>query len=317
MAGVDETVTAVVLFRGGAGHFDGWAQSLVASASTSGAVWACAGSTDGGLYEDGIAATFAGEELIDAWLDGPQVEWILADAATAGWVPAVPVILVGAGLSMPPGVGAFRHVITRGRSAEFVAAQRGLTVAAASFSGYEGTSVFVDDGAGTALSVLRFRSDRTLANWVGSAERQGALSELRSSLTGDFVQVTGATPFGTVVRTAGGKTLMTPNWKSAMLVLLVLYPTVMTLSRFLGPVLDHAGASPGVALWLSQVVSVAAMQWWLMPWASKPFRRWLDPIDGVGWRSGLAGALVIVAVYVVTVTLFESVRWLQFWDYGE
>ena len=36
---------------------------------------------------------------------------------------------------------------------------------------------------------------------------------------------------------------MTPNWKSAMLVLLVLYPTVMLLSRFLGPIVDGFGAT--------------------------------------------------------------------------
>ncbi len=66
-----------------------------------------------------------------------------------------------------------------------------------------------------------------------------------------------------------------------MLILLVLYPTVMLLSRFMGPVLDGAGAPPPwLAMWLSQVVSVAVLQWALMPWVGRWFRRWLDPIDG-------------------------------------
>lgn len=314
---VDAAVTAVALFRGGVGTFDDWGRSLAASASASGAVRADVSTVDGDLFERGVAATFADEEQLDAWLDGPGATAILTEAAAAGWVLVAPVMLVGAGLSVPPGVGAFRHLIERDRSIEFVDAQRVLTEAASAFAGYEGTSVFVDDRSGTALSVLRFRSDRTLTAWVNSAERQAALPELRSSLSGDFVELTGATPFGTVVRSAHGRTVMTPNWKSAMLVLLVLYPTVMTLSRFLGPLLDRAGASPWLALWLSQVVSVALMQWWLMPWASRPFRRWLDPIDGAGWRSDLAGAAAVVVVYVATLALFESVRWLQFWDFAK
>lgn len=315
MAAADVAVTAVALFRGGSGSFDAWASALATSASGGGAVRVDVGTVDDDLFERGVAAKFPDEEHLDAWLDGAGASAIVADAAKAGWVLAAPVILVGAGLAVAPGVGAFRHVIEPDRGVEFVDAQRVLTRAASSFAGYEGTSVFIDADSGTALSVLRFRSDRTLATWVSSAERQAVLPELRSSLSGDFVEVSGSTPFGTVVRSAHGRTLMTPNWKSAMLVLLVLYPTVMTLSRFLGPVLDRAGASPWLALWLSQVVSVALMQWWLMPWASRPFRKWLDPIDGAGWRAGLAGAGAIVVVYVATLALFESVRWLQFWDF--
>ena len=67
-----------------------------------------------------------------------------------------------------------------------------------------------------------------------------------------------------------------------MLVLLVLYPTVMTLSRFLGPVLDDLGAEPWLSMWLSQIVSVGLMTWFLMPLVTGWFRRWLDPVDGAG-----------------------------------
>ena len=125
------------------------------------------------------------------------------------------------------------------------------------------------------------------------------------------------TAFGTTVRTDRGRILQTPNWKSAMMVLLVLYPTVMTLSRFLGPTLDRLGAEPWLALWLSQVVSVSLMQWWLMPWASRPFRRWLDPVDGSNWRSNIAGAATVLLLYLLCLTVFANVTWLQFWDYAD
>ena len=100
-----------------------------------------------------------------------------------------------------------------------------------------------------------------------------------------------------------------------MLVLLVLYPTVMTLSRFLGPVLDDLGAEPWLSMWLSQIVSVGLMTWFLMPVVTGWFRRWLDPVDGAGARVSLVGAAVVAAVYAATLTIFASVTWLQFWDY--
>lgn len=64
---------------------------------------------------------------------------------------------------------------------------------------------------------------------MSSRQREDALPGLRSSLTAEFAPVTGTTAFGTTVRTDGGRMLMTPNWKSVTLVLLVLYPTVMLL----------------------------------------------------------------------------------------
>jgi uncharacterized protein len=49
---------------------------------------------------------------------------------------------------------------------------------------------------------------------------------------------------------------------------------------------------------------------------SRPFRRWLDPVDGAGARISLAGAAAVVMLYAVTLILFATVRELQFWDYA-
>ena len=264
-----------------------------------------------------VAVTFVDEEACDAWIDGPRCAEIMQAGRDLGHLPSAPPIELVDGQAPPPGVGAFRHDIVAGKSGDFIAAEQELTQAASGFSGYEGTTLFVDEHAGTAVSVLRFRTERQLAAWVSSRERGEALAELRSSLTHDFETMSATTAFGTTVRTDHGRVRQTPNWKSAMMVLLVLYPTVMILSRFLGPVLDRLGAQPWLALWLSQVCSVGLMQWWLMPWAAKPFRRWLDPVDGGGWRSNLAGAVMILAIYAACLALFASVTWLQFWDYTD
>lgn len=299
-------VTAVLVFHpGGDGEFSKWANTLTANAS--GCIRARASVVEG-CFEPAIAVTFTGATELDAWLDHADV------LRVGAWLPAAPAILLVPDEPPPAGIAAFRHELVAGKASEFLDSQRGLAAAAQGFSGYEGTVLFVDGGE--ALSLLRFRTDRQLAGWMSSGQREAALPGLRSSLTTEFAAASGTTGFGTTVRADGGRMLMTPNWKSVMLVMVVLYPTVMLLSRFLGPVLDRFGAEPWLSLWLSQVVSVVLMQWWLMPWASRPFRRWLDPVDGAGWRSSLAGAAVIMLLYGATLLLFDSVRWLQFWDYA-
>ena len=54
-----------------------------------------------------------------------------------------------------------------------------------------------------------------------------------------------------------------------------------------------------------------------MPWASRPFRRWLDPVDGSNWRSNVAGAGTVLLLYLLCLTVFANVTWLQFWDYAD
>ncbi|MGK2854254.1 MAG: hypothetical protein ACSLE3_09160 [Microbacteriaceae bacterium] len=301
---------------GGEGPFEDWVDTLSASAAAADGCVATRVAVIEEPFEPALAVTFAGAAQLDSWLDSAGRAEVLRAGKVRGWHPSAPALLLAIDEPPPSGISAFRHQVAAPRFAEFLFSQRDLTAAAGGFSGYEGTSLFLDESADEALSVLRFRTDRQLGAWISSRQREAALPSLRSSLTAEFASVSGTTAFGTTVRTHGGQILMTPNWKSAMLVLLVLYPTVMLLSRFLGPVLDRLGADPWLSLWLSQVVSVTLMQWWLMPWASRPFRRWLDPVDGAAWRSSLAGAAVILLLYGATLLMFDSVTWLQFWDYA-
>jgi hypothetical protein len=46
---------------------------------------------------------------------------------------------------------------------------------------------------------------------------------------------------------------------------------------------------------------------------SRPFRRWLDPLEGAGAQTSLIGATCIVFGYATALTLFAMVRYLQFW----
>jgi antibiotic biosynthesis monooxygenase (ABM) superfamily enzyme len=264
----------------------------------------------------GVAARFADEQALHQWLDSPVRQRLLDDGRQRGILCATADLVISDDGGVPPGVGVFRHTVAPGGKAEFVAAEAQLAGASSRFSGFEGCCTFAPAADGDSLSVLRFRTERQLTTWLGSPERIEALGALRRSLSREFSLVSSTTAFGTTVRTENGRTAVTPKWKTAMLILLVLYPTVMLLSRFLGPVLNHAGAPPWLAMWLSQVVSVAALQWVLMPWAGRRFRLWLDPVDGAGTHISALGAAVLIAGYVLTLAVFAAVQWLQYWDYA-
>jgi antibiotic biosynthesis monooxygenase (ABM) superfamily enzyme len=297
--------------------FQTWLSQLDAAArSAPGCVSAGASMHDDPLLDRAHSATFDTEDWLHRWLDSPERLNVLEGGQVLGyWRQTSDLVITAAGA--PAGVGEFRHNVKAGSEGEFVSAQVRLARAGSGFPGYEGTALLASGIADERISLVRFRTGGQLSAWLRSPERSAALGDLRSSLSKDFAVVANTTtPFATTVRTENGQTLMTPNWKSVMMVLLVLYPTVMILSRFFGPVLDGMGAAPWLALWISQILSVSLMQWWLMPVATRPFTRWLDPVDGAGWRISLAGAAVVVVCYAVTLMAFANVKWLQFWDFA-
>lgn len=312
------SVTAVTVFhrvedRSG---FEAWAGELLAAAGLQDGYLSGQVSDLGNPQIDwAVEVTFASEDLLHAWLDSPRRAERMRDGQRRGyWGSSGDLVLTEEGPTSA-GIGVFRHAVTAGREDDFRATQARLAAAAITLPGYEGSVLMPADHDGEWTSIIRFRTGPQLSTWMRSAERTEALAGLRSTLSQDFSVVSNTTPFGTTVRIEDGRALMTPNWKSVMLVLLVLYPTVMLLSRFLGPVLDGAGAAPWLGLWISQVVSVSAMQWWLMPVVSRPFRKWLDPVDGASPRIAVTGAVVILGLYALTFTLFATVNELQFWDY--
>lgn len=292
-------------------HAPGFDSALVSTPAAASFAWAA-------------SVSFDTEEHLHAWLDSPERAGLLSQGDALGHHRISTDLLVVEGSAPSTGVGIIVHDVANGRQGEFLQTQQDLVELSSGFSGFEGAVLLgpgrpsdeiLGDSASKWLSVLRFRTDRQLSAWMQSDVRTAALPELRKQLTGDFSVITHSTPFGSIVRVEDGKTQVTPDWKTAMLVLLVLYPTVMTLSRFVGPLLDDIGSPPWLSMWLSQILSVGLMTYFFMPAVTGWFRRWLDPIDGAPRKVSLVGALVVVVVYAVTLALFASIKWLQFWDY--
>jgi len=302
--------TAITLFHPPSDpqRFGRWAASYIASARHTSGYVSERESVQGGRQLDwAIEVSFDSTQNLDDWLDGAQRQAALREGEAQGfWRSASDLILIEGELP-PANLGAFLHSVAPGKEAEFIAAQVDVTLASSRYPGYQGTILFPADSSGQWMSVLRFRTAGQLNEWIRSRERQAALPRLRGGLTRDFAELPRSAPFGSTVRIADGQTKITPGWKSAMLVVLCLYPTVILLSKSLAPAMTQLGVGPALSVFLGNVVSVALLQWVLVPAASLPFRRWLDPIDGAPARISMGGAAVVGVAYVVLLLIFTVV----------
>jgi len=295
--------------------FDAWVGEVRSAAEATPGFVACTASIRRDAPLDwAIALTFESEHLLHDWLDRATWKTSVRRGAERGLLRLSSDLVIVGGAVLPTGVGIVASNVSDGMEADFHAAHGRLTTVAAQFSGYEGTAVFPPDVFGEWMSLIRFRTESQLSAWLGSPQRKEVLPPVRSSLTQDFSVFAQTTPLGPTVRRVNGKTAMTPSWKTAMLLLMVLYPMVMLQSKFVAPVLGKLGAEPWLSVWLGQVLTVALMQWWLMPTVSSWCRRWLDPVDGAGLRISLRGAAVAVIVYAASLTVFATVDWLQYWN---
>ncbi|MDD2858154.1 MAG: hypothetical protein PHU75_05695 [Candidatus Nanopelagicales bacterium] len=267
-------------------------------------------------HDDWAAAvTFTSERHLNEWLDSDERAEVIAEGERLG-VRTHSTIRLLPGERPPAGMAVLLHTIAAENRAEFIRVEGELHRAAQGFAHYLGGLLLVpSEASGSWISVVRFADDASLDVWLQSRERAALLRSLRVTLEGDFEQVTRRTPFGSIVRVVDGQVRSTANWRTAMVVFMVLFPTVMLLSRYLSPVLSDIGLDPGLSLWLSNIVSVVLLTWVLMPTATRVFGFWLDPIEGRAIRPTVLGISIIVLIYAVTLVVFMTVKDLQFWDF--
>ena len=87
-----------------------------------------------------------------------------------------------------------------------------------------------------------------------------------------------------------------------MVVLLTSFPGVMLELLYLSPLLQSLNLA--VATFVGNLLSVAALTWLLVPWASRAFGWWLRPAPGVPLRTEVAGISLIIGLYAISVLVF-------------
>lgn len=182
---------------------------------------------------------------------------------------------------------------------------RGINRAAESFPGYRETNVFppLEADGREWITIIHFQSRPELEAWLGSEVRAQWVERFHHEF-GDF----------TLHQVQGGLSSWfsqqrLPGWKMGLSVVLALYPTVMLISLLIMPWLHRL--PPAASMLIGNLISVAALQWILMPRLNRRLAFWLKPAALIDRRSNLLGALFVVGTILFTSVLFIVLgRWV-------
>jgi hypothetical protein len=169
------------------------------------------------------------------------------------------------------------------------------------FPGFRGSYVQPPEGGDNVWTTLvRFDTVEKLNAWLESPQRESILKE-GSDLVERFLahRVDTSFPGWVPADPATGKP---PNmWKTASLVLLVLFPVIMLELKFLNPRL-HA-LNPALGTFIGNAISVSLTTWPLMPLAIRLFHAYLFPENQPKWLV-LTSPLLLAACYAAEIAIF-------------
>ncbi|WP_018331252.1 antibiotic biosynthesis monooxygenase [Actinomycetospora chiangmaiensis] len=190
--------------------------------------------------------------------------------------------------------------------AAFLAWQQRMTDAERRSPGHRGTELHppVAGVQDDWVAVTRFASEHDLETWLDSPERAHLIGE--SERFRDFRLQRVPASFGSWFPTTGAPGPVTPSWKTALSVLVGLYPTVVLLT------LGLAALWPTAPLWaallVGNVASVSVLTWVVMPVVTRALGRWLEPAsDTPQPRTDVVGTLVSLGVLTVAAAVFALV----------
>lgn len=248
---------------------------------------------------------FASVDRLRAWLESDELRRLLEQAADIFAEPPSRHVLLSEDREDTVTV-VISHRVEPRDEADFQAFQQRIAGAAQHFPGFRGNELLkpvpgIDD-KWTALN--RFDTAEHLDAWLGSPERKLLLAEAGKRFA-DFELHRISPRYGSWFSSleSGEQPSAPPAWKSALSVLVGLYPTVFLLT--LG--LDEAW--PGADLWSSllvgSILSVTALTWVVMPVVTRLFNFWLAPAEADPRRDALG-----TAVSIAFLTVVAAVFWL-------
>src|SRR5262249_27920398 len=159
-------------------------------------------------------------------------------------------------------------------------------------------------------TMLRFDTPDHLSAWIAAPERATLLSESKAFIESEEL-LRLATSFPGWVRIDPETGKGPPNWKTALLVLLGLYPIVVLELLYMNPLL--AGLVPSVGVFVGNVLSVAATSLVTMPFLVRKFDWWLFPEKSPYNRATIGGLGILAALFIGEIGFFG---WLFRWRSG-
>jgi antibiotic biosynthesis monooxygenase (ABM) superfamily enzyme len=147
----------------------------------------------------------------------------------------------------------------------------------------------------TWTTLVRYDTAEHLEAWMASPERAAMLQESEAFVDNvELVRLATAFPGWVPVDPATGKG--PPDWKTALLVLLGLFPIVMLEVRYYNPIASAWGWNTSFATLISCAIGVAATSFVTMPLLVHGFHWWLFPKPEAR-DATVIGSLMLVALF--------------------
>lgn len=241
-----------------------------------------------------------------AWLDSPVRDALLSRAAGFFDGPAARRVLIRDHDARLATV-LVSHPVNPADEDEFLAWQQRVTDAERQFPGFLGAELFrpVPGVQREWTALYRYDSDEHVNAWLESAERQRLLAEGERFRDFDLRRI--SSPFGSwfspPAGDGDGESAGPARWKTALSVLVALYPTVVLLTLGISEVW---GSAP---LWLSlligNIMSVSLLTWVVMPIVTRVLRFWLVPARGrPAGRVDVTGAVASIGFLTFAALIF-------------
>jgi antibiotic biosynthesis monooxygenase (ABM) superfamily enzyme len=254
---------------------------------------------------------------LERWMSSPEREHIHKDLLELRMAPEEVNVFKGKApeqVSKTEAVSlAWRFNVKRRKSRAFKKLLQDLGQAAAGADGFHGIDVQEPalPNRSTWAVFTRWNSQSDKEEWENSQTCQRLLARL--SELAEFRPLgtlpTGLSGWLNFDASTSGRSA--PIWKQAMLILLVLYPTVSLLTIYTANVFQSFPLWK--SLFIGNLASVIVLSWLLMPFAAWVFRWWLYPAPRLGRWVQYVGILIIVCLYALEMTLFALV-WFPTWD---
>jgi uncharacterized protein len=239
-----------------------------------------------------------------SWLASPERDEVIGSAASLFDGPASQHVLIRDNDADLVTI-VVSHAINPANEEAFLAWQQRMTDAERMFPGFLGAELFrpVPGVQREWTALYRYDSDEHVDAWLESAERQRLLDE--GTRFQDFELRRISSPFGSwFAPPGGGQGGPGPaQWKTALSVLVGLYPTVVLLSLAISEI--WSGAQLWEALLVGNILSVSLLTWVVMPIVTRALGFWLASDRGSSpGRVDLAGAVISIAFLTLAALIF-------------
>ncbi len=254
-----------------------------------------------------IVLNFRTPEQLETWQKSPERAAVIAESISflEGGNFGEAVSTTGGGGA--PGTSVTEVILSKirpGMDDAYRAWTVKIQTAQARYPGYRGTYLqppTTHESRWTTL--LRYDTVEQLENWMAAPERKALLEESREFIESEeLMRLATSFPGWVPINPATGKG--PPNWKTALLVLLGLFPVVMLELRFLSPLLTGLGLHASLATFIGNAGSVAVTSFITMPLFVRGFGWWLFPEDAATFPVTSRGLAILILLFALEVAAF-------------